>query len=149
MIRNINYKGFVDPKIIKDAKFSIWKPCQFVDKSGPYTLIFFKTGKCRIMGCKSPINTKLLEYPIVDIQVQSVTVSIDLGFIVNLTLLSKKLKQNCLFEPELFPALRYNKYNPLCVNIFNSGKIIILGLKSLNFNPIVNNIIKDIKNLIE
>ena len=52
-----------------------------------------------------------------------------------------------MFEPELFPALRYNKYNPLCVNIFSSGKIVILGLKNLNFKSMVNAIVEDIKTL--
>mgnify|MGYP006049610737 FL=1 len=148
MIRNINYKGFVDPNLIKNVEFSNRKPCQFIDRSGIYTLIFFKSGKCRIMGCKSPINVKLLQYPILNIQIQSVTVSTDLGFNVNLYVLSNKLKHDGMFEPELFPALRYNKYNPLCVNIFSSGKIIILGLKSLNFNLIVKTIMEDIHNLV-
>ena len=83
-----------------------------------------------------------------NIQIQSVTVSTDLGFNVNLYILSNKLKHDGMFEPELFPALRYNKYNPLCVNIFSSGKIIILGLKSLNFNLIVKTIMEDIHDLV-
>ena len=52
-----------------------------------------------------------------------------------------------MFEPELFPALRYIKYNPLCVNIFSSGKVVILGLKTLDFKSITSAIIDDIKTL--
>ena len=161
MIRNINYRGFVDPKELIGLQFSTWKPCQYIDRDGPYTLIFFRNGKCRIMGCKKPIDTKLIKYKIKNIQIQSVTVTIDLGTTVNLYQLSgkkllylnfynitlEKLRMNSLHEPELFPALRYTKYNPLCVNVFSSGKVVILGLKSLNFKCIVNPIINDIKEL--
>ena len=53
-----------------------------------------------------------------------------------------------VYEPELFPALRYKKYNPLCVNIFASGKIVILGIRSLDYQATVAEIIDDIRSLI-
>ena len=90
MISNINYRGFVDPKELIGLQFSAWKPCQYIDRDGPYTLIFFRNGKCRIMGCKKPIDTKLIKYKIKNIQIQSVTVTIDLGTTVNLYKLSGK-----------------------------------------------------------
>ena len=84
MIRNINYKGYVDPQITRYMGFSKWKPCQYIERSGPYTLIFFRSGQCRIMGCKTPLEPLLLKYPIRDIKLQSVTVTINLGTSVNL-----------------------------------------------------------------
>ena len=84
MIRNINYKGYVDPQITRYMGFSKWKPCQYIDHSGPYTLIFFRSGQCHIMGYKTPLEPLLLKYPIRDIKLQSVTVTINLGTSVNL-----------------------------------------------------------------
>jgi TATA-box binding protein (TBP) (component of TFIID and TFIIIB) len=52
-----------------------------------------------------------------------------------------------MFEPELFSALRYLKYNPLCVNIFSSGKIVMLGLKTLDYKHLVDDILIDISKL--
>ena len=59
-----------------------------------------------------------------------------------------KLEKNAMYEPELFSALRYKRYNPLCVNIFGSGKVVILGLRTLEFTSVLNDIINDIKSLI-
>ena len=84
MIRNINYKGHVGSNIVRDLKFSTWKPRQYVDRSSPYTIVLFKSGRCRIMGCKDPLDTSLLPYPITDITIQSVTITADLGTSVNL-----------------------------------------------------------------
>mgnify|MGYP003460733800 CR=1 len=88
MIRNINYKGRVGPNIIRDMRFSSWKPRQYIDRSSPYTIILFKSGRCRIMGCKDPLDPSLLPYPITDITIQSVTVTADLGTSVNLCKIS-------------------------------------------------------------
>ena len=84
MIKNINYKGRIDGNIIRDMEFSTWKPRQHVDRSGPYTIILFKSGQCRIMGCKIPLDVTLLKYPITNIKVQSVTITMKLGKTVNL-----------------------------------------------------------------
>ena len=59
-----------------------------------------------------------------------------------------KLEKHAMYEPELFPALRYKRYNPLCVKIFGSGKVVILGLRTLEFTSVLNDIINDIKSLI-
>ena len=90
MNSNINYKGFVNPSAVRGMEFSTWKPRQYVDRTGPYTIVFFSSGKCRIMGCKTPLNIKLLQYPIINIQVQSVTVTKSLGYTVNLYKISGK-----------------------------------------------------------
>ena len=64
----------------------------------------------------------------------------------NLYKLAKVTK--CWFEPELFPALRLTKYDPVCVNVFSTGKIVILGLKNLYYQGYVDNIISDLYNLV-
>ena len=78
---------------------------------------------------------------------QSMSVVINLRLGINLYKLSKLI--NCWFEPELFPALRLNKYDPICVNVFSTGKIVILGLKNINYKVYVDNIISDLYHLID
>ena len=55
---------------------------------------------------------------------------------INLQKLAEKT--DCIYEPEIFQGLRLIKFNPLCVNIFHSGKLVITGLKTLNFYDDVN-----------
>lgn len=77
-------------------------------------------------------------------KLQSCTVSVNIDRKIHLHKLSEKLNLDCLYEPELFCALRFVKYNPLCVNVFSSGNVVILGLKILEFKEIVQTILDDI-----
>lgn len=142
MLANINYRGTL--KNVKGMQFPPGKPKQIVDKTGKYTIVIFQSGKCRIMGCKSPIQKKHLQYKIKNIKLQSITVTDDIGEKVNLYKLACKLGKQSMFEPELFPALRYLKYNPLCVNVFASGKVVILGIRCLDYDETVSRIKSDI-----
>lgn len=141
MLSNINYRGQILDSI-KHLKFT-YKPAQCVQKYKDYTLVIFRSGQCRIMGCKKPLTT--VPYNIDSIQIQSITVTVNLGKKLNLYTLAAKLNNQCVYEPELFCALRFTKYNPMCVNIFSSGKVVILGLKTLDYNCIVNDICKNIE----
>jgi len=143
MLSNINYKGRY---LVPDMKFPIRKPQQVVDRTGKYPIIFFRSGKCRVMGCKQPLKKGDLKYKIKDLQIQSITVTFDIGKFINLYDLQSKVE--CIFEPEIFPALRLQKYNPSCVNVFSSGKVVILGIKSLDYNQYVEDIISELKMLI-
>ena len=143
MIANINYRG----KMLESTdrfKFSPVKPCQYVHKCDNYTIVMFRTGSIRIMGCKKELDYSTLPFKMKIYGIQSMTICARLGFTVNLYKLSIRLGQGAMFEPELFPGLRYNKYNPLCVNIFSSGKVVILGIKTMNYKVIVQKILDDI-----
>lgn len=85
---------------------------------------------------------KTFPYPVEDLVLQSITVTCDLERSINLHALSQKTK--CIYEPELFPALRLSQYDPLCVNIFSSGKVVILGIKSLDYHELVQRILLNI-----
>jgi TATA-box binding protein (TBP) (component of TFIID and TFIIIB) len=146
MLANINYHGQV-LESVNHLKFS-YKPAQYVLKCKDYTLVIFRSGKCRIMGCKKPLDESSLPMKIFSIRIQSVTVTANLGTPVHLYKLAVKLKNQCTFEPELFSALRYLKYNPMCVNIFSSGKVVILGLKSLDYHCTVKHVCENIHLLI-
>jgi len=104
------------------------------DKEG--TLIFFASGKFRVMGCIDAVDASFLtfkhtlkidndDFP--DIVSQSYTSRAHLGYCVNLIKLSKC--DLTLYEPELFTAVRMCKYKPVSVNVFDSGSVIMCGLK--------------------
>ena len=101
MIANINYRGPVSTEVTSKMKFPVGKPSQVVDKSGKYTFVFFRSGNCRIMGCKEPLKRKYLPYKVRNIQLQSITIVDNLVKSISLYQLSLKIK--CIYEPELFP----------------------------------------------
>lgn len=145
MLSNINYRAHLINCKPHLFQFNKWKkPRQCVLKMKDFSLILFESGKCRIMGCKKPIMNDRITCNFLEIQIeciQSITVTCDLGQFINLYKLSCVL-DDCCFEPELFPTLRINKYKPLCVNVFASGKVVILGLKSLEYHKTINDITK-------
>jgi len=140
MLANINYKGIV--QVQKDFEFTYGRPRQCVKKFGNYTIVIFQTGRCRVMGCKKPLDETTLPFTIKHLTIQSVTVTSDLKRVIDLYKLAAKMKS--MYEPELFPALRCLDYCPLCVNVFSSGKVVILGLKNLEYENFVNGILSNI-----
>ena len=124
MISNINYKAHVVnySSISHLLVYRKYKPRQCIIKSNSYSVIIFESGKCRIMGCKKPMSGIInCQFLIIQIErIQSVTVTCQLGYTINLYKASQEI--SCCYEPELFPAMRINKYKPLCVNVFASGK---------------------------
>ena len=149
MIRNINYLGkVVDSTSTDRLIFRTLPPYMYVHKSEHYTLIIFKCGKCRLMGCKRPLTSKILDIEDIHVsisitRIQSVSVTFDVGARLSLNQLGNFCHHNrlqYLYEPELFPALRLSTFDPMCVNVFASGKCVILGLKHLCFHKFVNRI---------
>jgi len=100
------------------------------------TLIFFSSGKFRIMGCVDPIEATCLALKyccdidnddIPEIYSQSYTSTYKLDYNVNPSKLSHC--KYTLYTPELFTALRITRYNPVSVNVFSTGSIVACGLK--------------------
>jgi TATA-box binding protein (TBP) (component of TFIID and TFIIIB) len=143
MLVNINYKGKL-LESTKDFKFSNWKPRQYIHKCKDYTLVIFQNGTCRIMGCKKKLDERTLPFRIKVERIQSVTVSENLNQSIHLNKLAENLKSQCNFDPEIFPGLRMIAFNPLCVNVFASGKVVILGIKTLDYKDFVNQIMLNI-----
>ena len=137
---NINYKGRIRnyKEIVNNLNFTR-RPCQFVHRGNGFTLIIFKTGTCRLMGCKTSTPPLHLDYPVILEKIQSITVTCELTTSVNLIRLAGKV--DCIFEPELFPGLRVMQFKPLCVNVFASGKITLLDLKTLDYSSHVSYIL--------
>ena len=116
------------------------RPYQLTIKEPCGTLILFGNGKFRTMGCIDELEAAFLAYSYLEklspnsafpsITLQSYTLRYDLGYHVNLEEMGADVP--CIYEPELFPALRLKEYIPLSINIFPSGKIMVCGLKDLD-----------------
>ena len=143
-IVNINYRGRVLSKLDNE---------DFARKNPPQMLIYkcedncklivFKSGKCHIMGCKKPItNVEGFPLPILLTGIMSVTACFDMQQPIHLYTLAMNLGQSrCMYEPELFPALRITKdYLPYCVNVFSSGKVTILGIKGIQVDKLCHSV---------
>jgi TATA-box binding protein (TBP) (component of TFIID and TFIIIB) len=113
-------------------------------------LVVFRNGKCRLMGCRRLSSSSLRSTQIVRIRIRgcNAPVKVQLLNVISATatftldsgaVILKQLSDYCyakkikfVYEPELFPALRLSSYNPLCVNVFSSGRCVILGIRSLD-----------------
>ena len=139
-IVNINYKGRV-LESVDHLTFNQY-PTQCVWKLGHCTLIIFKNRKCRIMGLKQPLTTlQDLPLKIFIERMQSVTVVMDMEISINL----HKLALSNEMSAELFPAVKMKKFKPIHVNVFHTGKVVITGLKTLDYYPILCKIFDEIK----
>lgn len=111
------------------------KPYQLIIKDLQGTLILFSNGKFRTMGCIDELEASFLAYSYADkisasfppITLQSYMLRAHLGFPVNLAKLAPNV--DCVYEPELFPALRLKAYKPMSVNIFCTGKVVVCGIR--------------------
>src|SRR5271156_4301273 len=115
------------------------KPHQLVIRDECGTLILFRTGKFRTMGCNDELQASLFacsyleklspfpfqEFPFINLQ--SYTLKCQLGYRLRPEMMA--LSVPCVYEPELFPALRLKQYNPASVNFFVTGKETACGLK--------------------
>ena len=106
--------------------------------------LVFPSGKCRIMGLRRAItrmDLSLLPFQVKNVELQSLTLVHDLKRSINLRNLAENLPtQSYIYEPELFCALRLIKFGKLCVNVFSSGKVVILGVKTLNYDALIGQI---------
>jgi TATA-box binding protein (TBP) (component of TFIID and TFIIIB) len=149
MITNINYRA--DLAVPFDIKFppNQKTPFQKVIQIGNngIKLLVFSSGKCRLMGLKKPLKTipKFLK----NVRLQSASAIINLNQSINLIRISNSMpRDERIYEPELFPALRLTKFNPLCVNLFGNGKVSVFGLKSLETDELFASIAAYINSLV-
>src|SRR5271156_4423858 len=161
LVSNANYRGAMK-HVIELAKLhnkipnSILhkKPHQLVVKDIKGTILFFRSGKFRVMGCIDELDATFLAYRytllISDKEfptgtLQSYTSNSHLGFKVNLEKMAAT-SNIAVYEPELFPALRIRKYYPASVNVFTTGKVIVCGLRDAD---LMSDIIDDVRVLCE
>jgi len=161
LVSNANYRGAMKhvielTKLHNKIPNSILhkKPHQLVVKDIKGTILFFRSGKFRVMGCIDELEATFLayrytllisdkEFPTVTLQ--SYTSNSHLGFKVNLEKMAAT-SNIVVYEPELFPALRIRKYNPASVNVFTTGKVIVCGLRDAG---LMSDIMNDVRVLCE
>ena len=164
MIKNINYRGRLAPGELEKISFEHCQtpPYQAIFNVGDTTttttttnakLLVFTSGKCRLMGMREPLTQSFVErqlpLKVLDLRLQSATLVDHIGYDLNLISLARALpRKSFLFEPELFPAVRLTIFNPLCVNVFATGKLVILGVRRLSSSA-NRNLIKRIKRFLE
>ena len=106
-----------------------------------WTLLLFPSGRFRIMGKANfdPVNivvylTKCIPHSkvICEPQLQSDTFILTFRKQINLYYYSQH-SQYTEYEPEIFPSLRLNLWRPIMVNIFSSGKAVVMGREARQF----------------
>ena len=142
-IANINYNAILKYPVDQDLFRHLRPPQQLIYPcANGMKLVVFKSGKCRIMGCKKRLKKHhYLSYnfslPIKQWHLQSLSVNSNYGESINLHYLAQQLgSRNSTYEPEIFPGLRLLHFKPLCVNVFASGKIMILGVKTFKIKSL-------------
>jgi len=150
-IVNINYRGRVDkqhlPMEAEFRKSSRPSMLIYTCNNPKCKLLVFRSGLCRVMGCKESLSSTANMFPIPFklLNILSVTATMETGYSINLLTLANNFgSSKALFEPEIFPAVRLIMFCPLCVNVFMNGKITILGLKTLCIKKICKRIRKAI-----
>lgn len=120
-------------------KYSTSRPSQIIIKYDYCTLLLFSSGNFRIMG--KCTNVEEIINPLVS--ALQTFISLD-PFCVSQTVVCKLASTSlnlhyyvnhiptAMFECELFPALSIAYFNPLHVNLFSTGKVVILGNDALN-----------------
>ena len=163
LITNVNYRGSLEKTVnlyemkllFHNSKLCL-HPFQLIIKDEMCTLLFFTSGKYRVMGCKSDDvweasimvykYTKTIDkdyFPILTLQ--SITMKAKFDKNVDLHKMSSLIKSQ--LELELFPVLTITKYKPVSVNVFATGAIIICGLKNLEFSNFILNELQQLLNV--
>ena len=105
-----------------------------VYKTHCFKLLLFPTSmKARVMGkrpnCHKCMNSLPFKIRLARLMSHSATHEFPKCVNFHKTLL-KNIAGNVEYEPEIFPAIRFRSYVPACVNVFHSGKVTLLGVKS-------------------
>ena len=131
-------------KIPETESFMTWAKMRF-SKNNNYVALY-SSGKILISGTKSDLElystaNKLSNYlndngisnNIQKIKVNNYVLIDQMNIHVNLEkLLINLLQYDVSYEPEQFPALKFKDSNNITYLLFNSGKITITGVKSLD-----------------
>lgn len=120
-------------------------PCGYVkDNSMTGRVTVFASGKLISVGTKSPMQGiselkhavqilkkyNLIKRSIIDPKVQNIASCADLGKKVNSNKIARALSKS-IYEPDRFAGLIYSLPNGVTTIIFASGKIIMVGAKTI------------------
>lgn len=143
-IINVNYRCVFNRNrsrarrfLRRKVSFRKYAPMQGVVMLNGCKLILFRdSNNARIMGCKQLFTCEQVaqlvprQIKAKHIAVQTCTLRITFDESIRLSELHNKLtSRQSIYEPELFPAMRLRGFNPMCVNVFHTGKCIITGYR--------------------
>ncbi len=124
----------------KNIRLTTTLPRQLIIYMEQYTILIFTSGQCRLMGrlhleeAQSAIQSLNTIYSCIESPLQPVSETVvfkldSLHAPINLYKFACEFPNDnrIQFEPELFPALCLHFWKPLHVNVFTTGKVIILG----------------------
>ncbi len=125
-------------------KFCQTRPIQIVIRMCGYSLLIFSSGQCRLMGRVSLSQAQHVIDSLNDIyySVTSPLVQVSQTVVFKLDSLhlpidlykfvaEYKTDDKICFEPEIFPSISLHYWKPLHVNVFSTGKVIVLGCNAL------------------
>ena len=139
-IVNVNYRGCVNTTLDLPGKHCK-HPVQLVIKDPKCTLVIFRNGKFRLMGCKTDddIEAVGIAYKyfghVPELILQSMTIKSQFHSRINLHKLSERIESQ--LELELFPALTITKYKPVKINVFACGTLIMCGIRDFQFSNLI------------
>ena len=97
-------------------------------------MLIFKSGKFRIMGGVEDLEAHFNIYSVTmlyncipNIILQTMTCVYQYSTKIPLPLLANNILS--FYTPESFPAVQVRKFQPIHVNVFESGKVIITGVR--------------------
>jgi TATA-box binding protein (TBP) (component of TFIID and TFIIIB) len=143
-----NYRGSVDKCIDLSHAKLLFKhsrlvphPHQLVIYDLHGKLIVFSTGKFRLMGCRfdDDVDAMIIAYKyftqinkdiVPTIQLQSMTMKCKFEKRIRLAELSSSKLIKSSYEPEIIPHLSIQEFKPVKINVFETGSVILCGLKS-------------------
>ena len=126
------YRFSYKAQVPDDAIHYVWRPRMHKIKRNFITVLLFDSGRARAMGkaTKKRIRRNFYDLQITHLKSQSKTFVLKLKTCIHLPKLADiLLKQGdrYIYEAELFPALKLLEFEPVCVNVFHTGKVIIMG----------------------
>lgn len=127
-------------------KLTTTRPNQIVIRMSTFTILIFTSGQCRVMGklslvkAQSIIDSLSFIYYSVLVPIHKVSETCvfqldSLYLPVNLYKFASEhsTDSNVQFEPELFPSVVLHQWKPLHVNVFSTGKVVVLGCNASQY----------------
>lgn len=96
---------------------------------------------CTLLDHITSILNSIIVVPLILIT-ETIVFNLRMHTPLNLHLLVRKIKHST-FETELFPALSIDLWKPIHVNVFSTGKVIVLGKDSSTMKVEIENWLLD------
>jgi TATA-box binding protein (TBP) (component of TFIID and TFIIIB) len=146
-IRNLDLKHLSD--VIPNSVLRVGRPTQLCVEIDKVKVLLFCGGGIRVMG-KGMMTTDCIcnevlaygnllsvlehfteEVPTLEIQTMTITTQIENWKKCNFAKYIQQCGLRTSHDFETFSALRITHFNPVCVNLFSSGKLVMCGIKCM------------------